>query len=206
LSPSALQTPQARDAVVFVPSSWSLQVQARLRDTGMSRQQAQWFYYRVGLCKLDVALSQLEDRGIAKPDEVVAALRPLAADSSEMVQDYVSGTPGDPMTGVEPADSATVRLCRLRQYLEREQGGYKILTFQAMLGPTWTGDGPIVARDLHEENRKLLAAYPERDVYYLRAGWMRGRIRDFFLEPLRPDSVERVWGEFERLQREAEVF
>lgn len=81
-----------------------------------------------------------------------------------------------------------------------------LLPFQALLGPTWTGDGPIVAQDLHEENRRLLQAYPERPAYYLRAVRTRGGVREFTLEPLKADSVERVWSEFDRLRREASIF
>jgi len=206
LDAGILTVPAARDALVFVSSPWSLQVQARLRATGITRQEAQWLYYRVGLCTLDVALSQLEARGVTAPDDVMAALRPLAADSAAMVLDPLSGSPGDPYTGLTEADTAAVSLCALRQHLEERQGGYWLLTFQAQLGPTWTGDGPIVAQDLHEENQRLLTSYPDRPAYRLRPNRMRGRIREFALEPLRADSVERVWGEFERLQREATVF
>ena len=57
----------------------------------------------------------------------------------------------------------------------------------------------------HEENRRLLAAYPDRPAYVLRPARMRGTVREMTLEPLEPDSVERVWSEFERLQRGASV-
>ncbi|HSG46710.1 MAG TPA: glycosyltransferase family 39 protein [Longimicrobiales bacterium] len=206
LDPGVLQIPEAREALVFLSSPWSIQVQARLRATGMTRQEAQWFYYRVGLCKLDVALSQLEARGVEHPDSVVAALRPLAADSADMVLDPLSGSPGDPFTGLTRADTAAVTLCGLRQYLEENQGGYMLLPFQALVGPTWLEDGPIVAHDLHEENRRLLEVYPDRPAYALQPIRIRGGVREFTLVPLKADSVARVWGEFERLQGEAAVF
>jgi hypothetical protein len=201
-----LTTPRARDAVVFVPSPWSIQVQARLRATGMPRQQAEWFYYHVGLCRLDVALAQLEGRGVTDPDSVVAALRPMAADSASMVIDRLAGTPGDPYTGLDASAHAARTLCELRQSLERAQGGYMLLPFTARLGPTWTGDGAIVAHDLHEEDRRLMAEYPDRDVFFLKAVRIRGRVREFALEPLDPDSVARVWGRFEEMEKEASVF
>jgi hypothetical protein len=122
-----------------------------------------------------------------------------------MVVDEMSGSPGDPFNGLARTDSAAVSLCGLRQYLEEQQGGYMLLPLEARLGPTWTGEGPIVAQDLHEENRRLLEAYPDRPAYYLRAVRLRGRIREFTLEPLKPDSVDRVWGEFRRLQEEARI-
>jgi 4-amino-4-deoxy-L-arabinose transferase-like glycosyltransferase len=203
LDTSVLTLPSAKNALVFVPAAWSIQVQARLRATGITRQEAQWLYYRVGLCKLDLALSRLQADGVTDPAEVMAALRPLAADSAKMVLDTYSGSPGDPYTGFTEADTAAVSLCGVRQYLEERQGGYMILTVQAQRGPTWTGEGPIVAQDLHEENRRLLAAHPDRPAYYLRPVRMRGTVREMTLEPLKPDSVERVWGELERLQREA---
>jgi len=206
LDAGVLTVPAAKNGLVFVSSPWSIQVQSRLRAKGITRQEAEWLYYRVGLCELDVALSQLEERGVTAPERVMEELRPLAADSAAMVLDPFSGSPGDPYTGLTEADSAAVSMCALRQHLEEQQGGYMLLTFQALLGPTWTGDGPIVAQDLHEENRRLLAAYPDRTAYRLRPARIRGRIREFALEPLKADSVERVWSEFERLQREAKVF
>jgi len=201
-----LTTPRARDAVVFVPSPWSIQVQARLRATGMPRQQAEWFYYRVGLCKLDVALAQLEDRHVTDPDSVVAALRPLAADSASMVIDRLAGTPGDPYTGLGEDHQAARALCELRQSLEKDQGGYMLLPFAAQLGPTWTGAGAIVAHDLQEEDRRLIDAHPDRAVYFLKAVRLRGGVREFALEPLQPDSAQRVWGRFEELEKAASVF
>ncbi|MFO8174156.1 MAG: hypothetical protein R6T96_07725 [Longimicrobiales bacterium] len=202
----ALTSPSARNALVFVSSPWSIQVQARLRATGLSRQQARWFYFRVGLCRLDLALAELEDRNVTEPDQVAAALLPLAADSASMVLDPFSGSPGDPYTGLSREDEAALDLCRLRQTLEEAQGGYMLLPFQAMLGPTWTEDGPILAHDLHEENRRLLTAYPERTPYALRPTRVWGRIRHFRLVPLDADSVETVWGTFERLHEQATVF
>jgi len=198
----ALSAPNVQDALVFVPSPWSAQVQARLRASGISRQEAQWLYYRVGLCRLDVALSRLEAAGVRDGGEVMSALQPLAADSALMILDPVAGTPGDPYSGIREDQEATLAVCRLRQVLEETHGGYLILTFQALLGPTWTGDGPIVAQDLHEENRRLLEAYPEKPAYVLRPSRVRGRVREFRLEPLKTDSVETVWRTFEGLQRE----
>ncbi len=205
LDTAVLDLPSAQNALVFIPASWSVQVLARLRATGITRQEAQWLYYRVGLCKLDLALSRLQADGVTEPRQVLAALRPLAADSAKMVLDTYSGSPGDPYTGLTEADTAAVSLCGVRQYLEERQGGYMLLTVQAQRGPTWTGDGPIVAQDLHEENRRLLAAHPDRPAYFLRPVRMRGTVREMTLEPLKPDSVERVWGELERLQRSATV-
>ena len=81
-----------------------------------------------------------------------------------------------------------------------------LLPFQALLGPTWLEDGPIVAHDLHEENRRLLEAYPDRPAYTLQPVRMRRGVREFTLVPLQADSVARVWGEFQRLQGEASIF
>jgi 4-amino-4-deoxy-L-arabinose transferase-like glycosyltransferase len=205
LDTAVLSLPSAQNALVFLPASWPLQVQARLRATGITRQEAQWLYYRVGLCRLDLALSRLQIDGVSDPAQVMAELRPLAADSAKMVLDPYSGSPGDPYTGLTEADTAAVSVCGVRQYLEEQQGGYMLLTVQAQRGPTWTGEGPIVAQDLHEENRRLLAAYPDRPAYVLRPVRMRGTVRELTLEPLEPDSVERVWSELERLQRKASV-
>lgn len=202
-----LGLPRAERALVFVPTPWSIQVQARLRATGMSRQQAEWFYRRVGLCKLDVALSDVEARGLTEPDAIVATLMPLAADSVHMVPDRTAGTPGHPYAGITRADGPAVTLCRAREEAVEARGGYLLLPFAAQVGPTWLEDGPIVAHDLHEENRRLLAAHPGRDAYWLRTLRVRADgVREFALEPLDADSVAADWTRLERLQREATVF
>lgn len=202
---SGLGRPAASDALVFVPAPWSVQVQSKLVGTGMPIREAEWFYHRVGLCKLDVALGDLRERGIRDPDSVARALLPLTADSLRMVHDYRTGSPGDPYTGLTRADSAAVSLCALRQYLEQAQGGYLLLPFQAQLGPAWTGEGVIVARDLHELNPRLIQAHPGREPSRLRAFGRRGRVRQFVVDPLNPDSVARVWSRFEQLHEEATV-
>ena len=198
-----LETPVARNVLVFVPSPWSSKVEARLRAKDMPRQQTRWFHDRIGFCRTEVVLADLEMRGITDPLEVARELLPLTADSLAMVRDPDSGIPGDPFTGMEETEEAALNLCRQRQTLEEADGGYLMLPFFAVLGPTWTGDGPIVARDLHEGNRRLLAEYPDREAYVLRLARTRGRVRELRLVPLDPDSVEAVWSGFERLKREA---
>lgn len=200
-----LETPRAQQALVFLPSSWSSKVQARLRATGIPRRDARWFHDRIGFCRMEVALAQLEAWGISDPDRVAEELLPLTADSIAMVRDTLSGIPGDPFTGMGEGEEAALTLCQNRQTLELAAGGYLMLPVYAAMGPTWSGNGPIVARDLHEENRRLLAAYPDREAYVLRPVWMRGMIRGFDLLPLDADSVEAVWSTFERLRQEASV-
>jgi hypothetical protein len=200
---SALRMPSAQSGLVFVPSPWSSKVLARLRALGMDRQQAQWFHDRIGFCRTEVALADLEGRGITDPEGVARELLPLTADSASMVRDYESGIPGDPLTGMSDSEEAALELCRLRQTMEATDGGYLLLPFYAALGPTWTGRGPIVARDLHEENRRLLEEYPDREPFVLRTARSWGRVRSFRLVPLDPDSVEVVWGRYETLRSEA---
>jgi hypothetical protein len=202
---SALAQPSARNALVFVSSPWSVQVQSKLRATGMPIRQAEWFYHRVGLCKLDVALGDLAERGITQPDSVAEALLPLTADSVRMVHDYRTGSPGDPYTGLTRADSAEVALCGLRQFFDQTEEGYLLLPFQAQLGPTWTDGGAMVARDLHELNPRLILSQPDRGAYALRPLPDWGGVRQFALEPLKPDSVARVWSRFDELHRAATV-
>jgi hypothetical protein len=169
----------------------------------MHRQEAQWFHDRIGFCRTEVALAELASRGVQDPQEIAGELLPLTADSLAMIRDLDSGIPGDPLTGMAASEEAALELCRLRQTLEETDGGYLLLPFFAALGPTWTGDGPIVARDLHEENRRLLAEYPEREAYVLRTSGSWGRIRSFQLTPLDSDSVEAVWSRFDTLRVEA---
>jgi len=46
---------------------------------------------------------------------------------------------------------------------------------------------------------------PEEVTSALRPVRIRGRVREFRLEPLKADSVEAVWSSFEAMQREANV-
>lgn len=200
----ALATPQAEGALIFVPSPWSSQVQARLRATDLSRPEAQWFHDRIGLCRIDLALLDLKRRGISDPREIARELRPLAADSTSMVRNPLSGAPGDVFSGMGAADERDVELCRLRQSLQETQGGFLMLPFYAFLGPTWTGDGPILARDLYEENARLLSAHPDREVFVLRQVRGRGRVRALRLEPLRVDSAQAVWSAFGEQEQDSD--
>lgn len=199
----ALSVPQAQNALVFVPSPWSNQVQSRMRDLGLPRREARWFHDRIGLCRLDLALSEFDRHNITDPRDVARHLLPLTADSTLMVVDPFSGEPGDPYAGLDPGDEEAITFCRLRQSVEAEKGGYLMLPFFALLGPTWTGEGPILARDLHEENPRLLSAFPDRDAYYLRPVRGLGTVRRFTLTPLRPDSTQAFWNALDSLQLEA---
>lgn len=201
-----LTTPMVQNALVLVPSPWSSQVLARLRATGISRQRAQWLHDRIGLCRLDVAISSLERRGLTEPEQWEAALLPLTADSAAMVRNPVTGAPGDPFAGIGKAGEGAIELCRLRKSLEETKGGYLQLPFYAALGPTWTGDGPIVARDLTEENPRILAAYPDRRVFFLRMAGTRGTIRTLLPVPLNADSARAVWRAFDSIAARAEIF
>jgi hypothetical protein len=201
-----LTTPMVRNALVLVPSPWSSQVLARLRATGVSRQRAQWLHDRIGLCRLDVALSKLEERHLTGPGEWEEALLPLTADSVSMVRNPLTGAPGDAFAGIEKAGDGAIELCRLRRSLEETKGGYLQLPFYAALGPTWIGDGPIVARDLTEENPRILAAYPDRSVFFLRMAGTRGTIRTLLPVPLNADSARAVWRAFDSIAARAEIF
>jgi hypothetical protein len=201
-----LKTPMVRDALILVPSPWSSQVLARLRATGLSRQRAQWFHDRIGLCRLDVALSDLRRRSVTGREAVERALLPLTADSALMVRDPLTGAPGDPFAGTQKAGEGAVSLCRVRRSLEETKGGFLQLPFYAALGPTWTGDGPVVARDLTEENPRILADYPDRKVYFLRRTGARGTIQTLLPVPLNADSARAVWRAFDSLVARAVVF
>ncbi len=198
-----LKLPQVRNALVFVPSPWSNQVQSKMRDMGLPRREAQWFHERIGLCRLDLALSELERQEVTDPRDVARRLLPLTADSALMVVDPVTGEPGDPYAGLDPGDEKAITFCRLRQSVEAENGGYLMIPFFAFLGATWTGEGPILARDLHEQNPRLLAAYPDREAYFLQTVRGRGTVRHFALTPLRPDSTQAFWAALDSLQSEA---
>ncbi len=86
------------DALVLVRESWGAELIARLWALGITRPQADAVYRTIDPCRLDAAISTLEERG-ARRDDAMAVLAPLQADSSRLVT--APELTGDPSLRVE---------------------------------------------------------------------------------------------------------
>jgi len=182
-TPQVASAAGVHGALVFVREPWDAQLVARMWALGVSHPDAEVLYAHVDACRLELALTALEqdasDGGTAsgtasgtatRPGATVGAptatraagaatgvLRALLRDSARVHrQALASGVTVHMQDGYEPAP---VCLARVRE----------MLVGTAPLAPfLLLDDGNIYARDLHERDTLLVAAYPGRPVYLLR--------------------------------------
>ena len=109
-------------------------------------------------------------------------LRPLASDSLRVLKTTLSPD------GTQRMLPGTVYSAVCQRRILEDQGGY---AFFAPLLASGTGTN-IYARDLHARDTLLLARYPERPVYLLRAESSDVGAR-LLLEPLKLDSARSEW-------------
>ena len=169
------------NALVFVRESWGAQLVTRTWARGVSRSAAAALYRGTDACLLDIALRDLEARGITGVD-AERALAPLLADSSR-----VRPSPLSP--------DSTEKLLPGARYDERcvarineDRAGY------AHLAPFVLehASGNVYARELQEHDSLLLSEYPARPVYLLRRrGTDPDAPRDWL--PLSRDSLRAAW-------------
>jgi len=171
-----------KDAVVLVRESWGSELLARLWAIGVSRPTAEHYYASIDACKLELAISDLENR---RPDslEVVAVLRQLASDSSHLA----SGTTSvDPSLRQLPGFAYPPR-CQQRQAEDRS--GFTVFA------PTLLSRRADVRfiRDLHA--RDSLALVDHRGPIYLLkpSSSEAGAPLQFY--PVRVDSLWSAWRE-----------
>lgn len=158
---SELAEPEMEAVVLFAPATWESMVATRIWATPLPRWEAQWFFERIPLCRLDEALTALESR--PRPptaDQVRTALAPLTADSLFMAQERAEGRM-DPFRGYASKSSVPPR-CMDHADARRSGLAPSLLAILAALGPTWDDDGPIIAQDMRELNGRLLARHPGR--------------------------------------------
>jgi hypothetical protein len=160
----AVETAGIRNAVVFVQESWGSQLVARLWALGVSRSEAERLYRNVDGCKLELALTELEgalpDAGPAVADRgtaAVARLRPLMADSAELVPSNLSPDRSERML-----PGSVYRGVCVRRFRE-DQAGMTLLApnLLSRRDDIWFG------RNLHSRNATVLERFPGRDVYLL---------------------------------------
>lgn len=170
-----------RDALVFVRESWGAQLTTRMWERGVTRSAAAALYHGVDACQLDKALRGIEARGVSGA-AAEAALQPLLADSSR-----VRSSPLSPDSTEKLLPGALYdRTCVAR--INEDRAGYTHLAPLLLE----RGSGNVYARDLHERDSLLTAAYPTRPVFLLRR---KGAAADSAFEwlPLRRDSLVTAW-------------
>jgi hypothetical protein len=170
------------ESVILVRESWGSQLLARLWALGVPRSESEGIYRSVDTCLLEGAVTRLEQSGV-RGRGAVDALLPLTADSMRVVSSELSP---DKTERVLPGTEYPP-VCQ-RRILE-DRGGY---TFLAPLLARDPGSN-VYARDLHARDTLLLARYPGRAMYLLRAA-SSGVGAPLVLEPLPLDSARAEWG------------
>jgi 4-amino-4-deoxy-L-arabinose transferase-like glycosyltransferase len=168
-------------ALILVRESWGAQVIARLYGLGVSRIDAEALYRTVDTCVLEGAVSRLEAESV-RGDAAMERLRPLTRDSLRLV---ISTLSPDGTERVLPGSTYSPT-CQRR--IVEDRAGY---SFFAPLLARDAGSN-IYARDLHARDTLLLARYPERPVYLLRAASSEMGAR-LLLEPFKLDSARSEW-------------
>jgi hypothetical protein len=144
------------DALVFVRESWEADLVGRMWKLGILATNSESIYRSVDACRLDQAITQLEQQ---PPDSqhATATLLSLRADSADL--ETIDAGPGiqlrrDPRLHYSPH-------CEAR--LADTRAGVLPLAPLLVLE-----DGNIYARDLQARDTVLIAAYPHRAIYLLR--------------------------------------
>ena len=168
-------------ALILVRESWGAQLISRLYALGVSRPDAEGLYRTIDTCILEGAVSDLEAPGTNR-GSAVEFLRPLAKDSSRLVSRLLSPD----VTEMVLPGTVYSQVCQRR--IMEDRAGY---SFLAPLLARATGSN-LYARDLHARDTLLLARYPERPVYLLRA--VSSEIgAPLMLERVRMDSARAEW-------------
>ena len=169
------------EALVLVREGWGSQLLARLWALGVSRPAAEHYYYAIDPCLLEVTIGDLE-RDHADSATALAALRPLAADSSRLVPSTESA---DPSLHVLPGHPYAA-VCHRR--LAEDAAGFTL--YPPMLLSRRTDVRFI--RDLHARDSLVLKEETGRQVFLLKpADSADGSTPRFY--PVRLDSLWTEW-------------
>jgi hypothetical protein len=133
-------------------------------------------YSRVDACLLEQGLERLERQGV-RGQAAADAFAPLMRDSLRLIPSTLSP---DKSERVLPGSRYTARC---QQRIADDRRGFTLFTPLLLAG----SDGSMYARDLHERDTLLLAAYPNREVWLLRPA----------------DTVSGAAPRFERLSRDS---
>ena len=175
-------------ALVLVRESWGAQLLSRMWALGVTRPQAEMLYAASDRCRLEHAISEVEQAGGSGPD-AFAALLPVVEDSARLVPAPFSK---DPTARVLPGAVYSI-VCSTR--VAEEQTGFTVFLPLILA----EDGGNIYARDLHARDTLLLQAFPDRDVFLLKPpSTALGEEPQYY--PLSRDSLYRAWDEASRCQ------
>lgn len=144
-----------RDALVLVKESWGARLVVRAWALGVPRTSTERLYRLVDACRLELAITALEDEGI-RGERAEQRLLPLLADSSQVVRSTRSP---DDTEGMQPGIPYPPQ-CEIE--LERDWQGYTHLAPFRL-----AQDGNVYARWLPGRESEIIAQFPDRDVYLL---------------------------------------
>jgi hypothetical protein len=170
----------ARNAIVFVRESWGAQLLARMWTLGVQRPDAERIYQHVDACRLEGAITDLEarrERGPVAPEEALALLAPMIADSARLIASPFSPDSSERFEPGRPYRQA----CADR--INDDRGGTTLLPPLLL-----ADDGNVYVRDLHSRNRLILDQYPGRPVFLLHPRSAQGIAPPVFY-PLSRDSL-----------------
>jgi hypothetical protein len=146
-----------RDAVILVRESWGAEVMVRLWAVGISRGEAELLYRHIDTCQLDLALLDVEERGLEGP-EAREAFLPLLADSSRVLASTLSPDFTQRML------PGLVYPPRCLARLQDDAQGTTLFAPFILAGES----GNLFIRDLHERNGRILAGLAGRLWYLMR--------------------------------------
>ena len=161
---------------------------ARLWALGVSHPHVETLYRAVDACRLDSAVAALEARAAAgtAATDPYPQLAPLLRDSAQVETATIG--PGAKVH-VQRGHPYPARCARRVQ--ETAAGISPLAPLLAIGGPT---DRNVYARDLHDRDSIVVAAYPARPIYLLRpTSAAPGALPAFY--PVSKDSLKRAWRE-----------
>lgn len=154
--------------LVFVPVSWGNRLIARMRGAGVPADVAETVYRRADHCDLQTVVDRAETEAWsgARLTEAVAA---LAATPDSLVAVPLAGDPTLRLSSARIESTGRVALePECARQVRYDEIGYTIYAPHLLVNRPAL-DGPlVVARDLREENRVLIARFPDRPAYLWR--------------------------------------
>jgi len=143
-------------ALVLVQESWGAQLVVRMWEAGVSRSDGEALYRSIDACQLELAL-RASARAGERGAEVVARLRPLAADSAQLIP----STRSPDFTEKMLPSFAYPPVCEAR--LVDDQRGFLHLAPWRL-----ANDNNVYARWLPGREEEISAAFAGRPVYRVR--------------------------------------